>query len=81
MAPLIYFWKNQQVITWSDEFNKIYRFLEMHQLFNIHSVDTAYNDPNRRYGYYTEYGNWRTTSLEVISKEFRLQLLLLGVET
>lgn len=66
-----YQWKNNEVVLEMELSEKGSPPLE--------TIDTNYDQPNSRYGYWNETGRWIEIPYEDLNSEFKMQCLLLGV--
>ena len=76
MHSAIYFWKGKQVHLYEGD-NTLDTVLET-EFDNCYSVDTSTSDPDLRYGKYLNSG-WEHFPIEEFPKDFRTNLLLLGI--
>ena len=71
-----YFWNGKEVLVFND-CNTSMAFEK--ELYGMDCVDTSCNTDYGRYGQFVTGRGWEGMRPEEFSKEFRMQLLLLGV--
>lgn len=76
MISTIYFWKNEQLHIYKGDNDP--DSIRAAKFADCYAVDSGYEKETMRYGKYTEYG-WGPVLLEKFPKEFRTNLLLLGI--
>ena len=76
MISIIYFWKNEQLHTYQGDSDT--DSIKDTQFMECYGVDSSNAATSMRYGKYTKNG-WKHIPLDEFPKEFRANLLLLGI--